>query len=656
MANKLELKSIKELLDYNFFIPDYQRGYRWTDQQVKDLLEDVTSFALKGKDEYEFYCIQPLAVKEMKSEEKERNNLPMNQTWYEVIDGQQRLTTILLILSVLQNNLKGYGIDSFYNLKYARQNDISSIIDDYEKNSELNFNTVDEYYITNALEVIKNWKKSQISDSIRALESAITSHLPDEVENDDADEDEDSDEFDDIENRNNNRDSLIRINHDKARNVRFIWYEADENEDPIKIFTRLNIGKIALTNSELIKALFLNRGNFTSTDNNHLLLRQQEISSEWDFIENTLQNEEFWLFLNQDMTSAPTRIDMIFNLIEKYNKLELTEKQLERIGDDEYKTFRYFYEYFTSKKSKVLKCWEKVRNYFYTFLEWYEDIEIFHYIGYLIQSKVTNLENLINKWDESEDKSSFTKGLKLEIKKYLERCPALDFQYKVDGSDKGKCKPILLFHNVQTAINQNKESKSGLKEIYYRFPFHLYKQEGWDVEHINSNTTNPESDSNTQQEWLVNIYLSADEETKNLISEYIKAEDQEIKNSIYSQIKSRFKYEDNWTQDEKNKLWNYALLDSSTNRSYGNAIFSAKRRVIIGKEQGKEIGIPQIIGQEIVVPEDREADSCFVPICTKHVFLKYYSPMSDNNNYWTKEVDAPRYLKDIENSIAELDQ
>ena len=227
MANKLELKSIKELLDYNFFIPDYQRGYRWTDQQVKDLLEDVTSFALKGKDEYEFYCIQPLAVKEMKSEEKERNNLPMNQTWYEVIDGQQRLTTILLILSVLQNNLKGYGIDSFYNLKYARQNEISSIIEDYEKNSELNFNTVDEYYITNALEVINNWKKSQIPDSIRALESAITSHLPDDLDNDDADEDED--EFDDNESKHKNGDSSIRINHDKARNVRFIWYEADEN-------------------------------------------------------------------------------------------------------------------------------------------------------------------------------------------------------------------------------------------------------------------------------------------------------------------------------------------------------------------------------------------------------------------------------------------
>ena len=50
------------------------------------------------------------------------------------------------------------------------------------------------------------------------------------------------------------------------KNVQFIWYESDD-ENPINVFTRLNIGKIPLTNSELIKALFLNKSNFEGNAN-----------------------------------------------------------------------------------------------------------------------------------------------------------------------------------------------------------------------------------------------------------------------------------------------------------------------------------------------------------------------------------------------------
>ena len=39
--NKIELKSVRELLGMKFFIPNYQRGYRWTEQQVLDLLNDI---------------------------------------------------------------------------------------------------------------------------------------------------------------------------------------------------------------------------------------------------------------------------------------------------------------------------------------------------------------------------------------------------------------------------------------------------------------------------------------------------------------------------------------------------------------------------------------------------------------------------------------
>lgn len=91
MSQNNELKSIKDLENYNFLIPNYQRGYRWSDREVDALLEDIWDFALKqdstnAKDS--FYCLQPIVVKQ-------------NGKQYNVIDGQQRLTTIFLIVKFL---------------------------------------------------------------------------------------------------------------------------------------------------------------------------------------------------------------------------------------------------------------------------------------------------------------------------------------------------------------------------------------------------------------------------------------------------------------------------------------------------------------------------------------------------------------------------
>ena len=99
--NKIELKSVSELLGMKFFIPSYQRGYRWTEQQVNDLLNDVNGFK-PTKDELGFeswYCLQPLVVARMKENDPrlDNENEDDKKDWYEVIDGQQRLTTIFII-------------------------------------------------------------------------------------------------------------------------------------------------------------------------------------------------------------------------------------------------------------------------------------------------------------------------------------------------------------------------------------------------------------------------------------------------------------------------------------------------------------------------------------------------------------------------------
>ena len=485
-GNKIELRSVAQLLNLNFFIPSYQRGYRWTTQQVEDLLGDIWDFSQQEHQEGEFYCVQPLVVRRMSKGEKEFNSLPLEDEWYEVIDGQQRLTTIYLILTF-------FGKNNLYQLKYQRGLDIKKFLKETFSNEKIDF-----YYLRKAYTSITNWFEKDKETKIDAFQRVLLDYTQNEEKK------------------------------NKANNIRFIWYESVD-EEPIKVFTRLNIGKISLTNAELIKALFLNRNNFTK-EGNAIRLRQQEIATEWDNIEYKLQNDEFWLFLNTIGDNRPTRIDFIFDLICERNILTLENEQIKSIGTDEYKTFRYFYQYFKQENADIAYCWRIVKKYFQTFQEWYDDVELYHYIGFLVENKPKNIIlTLVNEWEKNTNKQSFLIYLKREIKGIIENL--LDYKYNSEGNDKTKCKPLLLFHNIQTVINQNTIQKDKYKTAtFYKFPFHLYKIENWDVEHIHSSTDNPEDNEQTQREWLLNVYLSVEKELQEKIEKCLNKEPNEENN------------------------------------------------------------------------------------------------------------------------------
>lgn len=582
--NTIKETAVGKLLGMNFSIPGYQRGYRWTEQQVNDLLNDINEFEPENGS---WYCLQPLVV--MKKDEK-----------WEVIDGQQRLTTIYLILACL-------GVTDKYTIEYETREDSKEFLEKISEN-------IDFFYMHKAYETIEKFfdkKKNQ-------------EHFQEDF-----------------------KDKLLN-------NVKFIWYEIDEEENPVTVFTRLNMGKIPLTNAELIKALLLNRSNFGAGEgkNETLRLRQQEMASEWDTVEYTLQNDEFWLFLNQPGDNRPTRIDFIFDLICKQDALKVETKD---IGTDEYRTFRYFYKYFQTENADIVFCWKTVKKYFQIFQEWYNDLELYHYVGYLIEQGET-VDSLVKEWVSKKTREEFITGIKGKIKESLKNCLDLNKEYETQGNPKTQCRPLLLLHNIQIVINQNKQmenSKYGMA-TFYKFPFHLYKLERWDVEHINSNTTNPETDEETQKEWLVNFYLSADGKLQDKIKEFFRSENEEEKKSLFEDIKKEFPSEqEEWSSDEKNRIWNYTLLDSSTNRSYGNAIFSSKRRIIIGKDKGKQIPIPKLQDGQLVMSEEKDAPSAFVPPVTKHIFLKYYSSTVGDHNYWTKK-DAESYKKNILDALKEF--
>lgn len=631
----IDLKSIRRLLELNFFVPSYQRGYRWNTQQVEELLADVKDFYSDTTDSTSFYCLQPIVVREMSEDEVKEHQLKAENAgkWYEVIDGQQRLITILLILNVYKNALDSNDLPTkFYKLVFERESNLKNkSLDGIESLNDVDASSIDRLHVSEALMCIRKWKGEKHISAGNLCNAFL-----------------------DI-----NRDPNNPKN-DRAKNVRVIWYESTE-KDPIAVFTRLNIGKISLTDSELVKALILNRSNFSKNNNEEVLrLRQQEIASEWDVIETSLQDNSFWMFLHDENYDRPTRIDFIFDLIRQQNALQLGESEIAQVGTDRYQTFRYFYAYFRNKgKVDIEFCWGKVKQYFQAFCEWYDDSELYHYIGYLLVCSSLSLDNLVEEWENSANKLAFRKYLKAQVKSRIDKCPPLDYDYKTNGSDKGNCKPILLFHNIQTAINLNKNKEAKTTCMSYRFPFDAFKTEGWDVEHINSNTTNPEDDESTRREWILNVYMSLSEELQESVKNYFDSKEptEEQTKEVFDKVKSYISGLNNWTQQEKNRLWNYVLLDSRTNRSYGNAIFSAKRRVIIGKDSGKAVAVPHLKRDgTLELNKPLTGESCFVPPITKQVFLKYFSPIVGNNNYWDLQVDAPAYLEDIKRCIEQLNK
>ncbi len=647
----VELKSVADLSGKKFTVPLYQRGYRWEMQQVKDLLEDIAAFMVPDKDKKSFeagdsfYCLQPLAVKELVKDKKiflealpksdtedvlarTREVIDDNIRW-EVIDGQQRLTTVWIVLNFL-------GKSNPYVVEFARWKDeeLANIVNRLPNDSSND--TIDEYYIRCANEAIKSFFTDEKASN----------------------------------------DYKTRFYKTLQNKVQFIWYEVDE-EDPVKVFTRLNIGKIALTNSELIKALFLNRSNFAGDDSAKIRLRQIEIATRWDQIEATLQDDEFWMFFHEEGYDKPTRIDFIFDLMCECGNLDdLIEEKLlgskenkELLGNDGFRTFRYFNAYFNSVQAKnttkaagktlIEMCWEKVDEIFATFREWFEDLRLYHYVGFLVDQK-TEVVDIYNRWLKSNTKTDFLNAYLIPaITEKVEVCRDLDKQYEIEDErgkvvPKTQCRRLLLLHNLQTVINQNrKRSADGRSEVFYKFPFHLYKAEGWDIEHIDSNSTNEISDDESRVEFLANAYSAVSEDQQKAIAEFNPADGNfdKLKNNIEKELKLDSADENDLLDEtEKNKVWNFTLLDSHTNRSYGNAIFSAKRRIIIGKDKGKHIPVPRLKknkDQWIIEPgKEIDAPSSFIPPCTRQVFLKYYNTVVSSPNYWTKD-DAKAYRKDI---------
>jgi len=606
MSNLIE-KTIGELLEYQFFIPSYQRGYRWTEQQIDDLLSDIDAFIpkqIEKSDKKTWYSLQPVVVKKCDEITKTKNNL--QGTWYEIIDGQQRLTSIFLIIHYANEMWIGKQKTPEFKIKYETRNDSFEFlkdqkIDDNTDEAIINNENIDFHHITLTYNKIHKWVKEYKSKYGK--------------------------EFD-----NNDFQSKLKSNS------KVIWYEVSSEKDAIEIFTRINMGKIPLTNAELIKALFLNSSNFSNSDADKLKLKQLEIASEWDRIEYSLQNDDFCFFINKEKNNLSTRIESILNTIYVIAKNECIEVKfrnenniknkeqidkrkmdgyltvLEKYGHDEYATFRFFSEKFKIKNQKEIeKNWQEIKRLFQIIEEWFNDRELYHKVGFLItigeaiKTLIANAETIT--------KQEFKDYLDTRIAKKI-KCEDLHaIKY---GKDNGLIRNILLLHNIQTMLNNKNETS--------RFPFQRYKEEKWDLEHIHAIATEVKVKQENQKEWLKNNFIRTNQhkndEFNSTIEQLVTNDSQPIDDDGFKDII------DYVLGDEDNGIRNLCLLDRGTNRSYKNDSFKEKRRKIIINEK----------------------EGTFIPICTKNIFMKYYSKELIDLELWN-EADRELYIENINSTI-----
>lgn len=506
---KLETKLVGSI-EGDFFIPSYQRGYRWGTDEVNRLLDDVYANGTKN------YCLQPVVVRK----DGER---------YELIDGQQRLTTLYLIYRYMHNSSGGFLDEPKFSLKYEtreKSEDFLTSIDLSRKDENIDF-----WFICNAYETIEKWF---------------------------ADKDKKS--------------TLTNINKFFDENVKIIWYEVGENEDAIALFARLNIGKIPLTSAELVKAMFLSRDNNESMDKE----KQEEIALQWDTIEKELHNDSLWYFLtNRVNLNYQTRIDLILDLIA--NKPTNSK--------DKYYTFFFFDE--MKKNGSLDDIWKSIQHTFLILKDWYENHDLYHKIGYLIASGANTLMDIFE-LSQGKTKNEF----KAELDKYICNSIKINSNYAdlsyEKTTDYNRISRLLLLFNVESVCQIDGQTQ---RFPFNQFKYQNSGRVMWSLEHIHAQQSEGMQKQEQWKEWLKLHLDSVEAVDKNniaLIEEIQRALDKtKLERHEFESIQDKvievLSVQGN--TEYLHSIANLALLNTSDNAALNNSTFDVKRNSIVDMDK-----------------------------------------------------------------------
>jgi len=544
-----------------FFIPSYQRGYRWTSDEVTKLLDDI--WESQGAP----YSLQPIVVRSLGVDN------------WELVDGQQRLTTLWLILRFMQKGEIRYSLQ--YQTRPGSQTYLTQI------DAEQSTHNIDYFHLHQANTTIMTWFMNKMGAPCQQF-------LIDEI---------------------------FRF---LSTSVRIIWYEVPETEKTIPLFTRLNQGRIPLTDAELIKAVLLTQIEQEKKG------RESEVAAQWDGIERDLQRDEIWSFVAhqnaQKAHQSGTRIDLLLDA--------LARKPI--TGASQYHTFDVL-------QSKALKSslafWDEVVALHAQLLGWFEEPRWYNKIGFLVacgtsisailclaQGKKDNGDK-----DEPPTKSAFEAILNAHIRCLLTVSfnDDLDALRYKDASGYRKLQQVLLLFNV--AICQQ------------RFPFEKHVGETWSLEHIHAQNAQELNRTEHWDTWLQehrkalfaihsenntvvvnNLIIRIDAATAQLRSRQFGQEQfKELAGHVMLALN------DGVVEETDHSIANLALLSQDANAALSNAVFEVKRHKVLEMDKrGK-----------------------YIPAATRNVFLKYYSPAESLQSHFWSGADKIAYRQTIKDVL-----
>ncbi|MBZ9998533.1 MULTISPECIES: DUF262 domain-containing protein [unclassified Mesorhizobium] len=548
----LELKLVGDICG-RFLVAKYQRGYRWGKQEVGRLLNDI--WESNGV----AYNLQPIVVKRIGNEE------------WELVDGQQRLTTLYLIFHFMQREgLQNAG--PAYSIAYETRPGSQTYLQELDQaRSESN---IDFFHLHAAFQCIREW-----FDAHGARRQHVANKFYGYL-------------FD---------------------SVRVIWYDAPFDLDSPSLFTRLNVGRIPLTDAELVKALLLSRsrGGPGHAD------RTRELAAQWDGIERDLRQPDVWAFITDaDEDEYPTRISLLLDTLAGG---ALGPKR------PRFYTFDNLREKIEATSPQAV--WNQVVDLHATILGWFEDRNYYHKIGFLVAVGQSFGELVTLAANQS--KGNFVAILDSRICDTLDLSPSdvTALSYETD-THKEKCARLLLLMNVETVRR--------LKHSTERYSFREHRDSAWSLEHIHAQNAESLTKAEQWKEWLrlhrdaLTDLPSVDPERRRVIIGRIDAAgDQLDRNSFQELVRdvtAIFSPSDTNAQPSVHSVHsvtNLALLSGGDNSAIGNSVFEVKRRQIL----------------------DLDRNGAYIPLCTRQVFLKYYTDADAQQIHFWSVQDRESYLR-----------
>ena len=578
-----------------FNIPEYQRGYKWTVDNIIQLLEDLKGFKQNSSDE--FYCLQNITIT--------KTNIN-GHTCFNVIDGQQRLTTLFILISYIQRNMSNKVLSAESNiLRYSIREETdkflreSILTGDYWNDVEYKPATKDQYYIAEVAKAVAEWFNI------------------------------------------NNLEERTILDH-----LKLIVNKVESGEEET-VFASLNGGKVDLDGADLVRAILITRAakqKYPSLISEKTLhqIANNDINLNINIKVSSLGK------INEFRVKLGIELDMMNNWWSDRKVRSYFEQLLpNRISQN--KSFKYseypidllYYAFFEAYKDKLathgntdldlrifengidkdgeggndhLEFYKEVKEFHLTLVDWYNDDEIYNLLGYLMynyKSASVSFAMLWNEWKLTESKSDFKSKLKRIIREQL----ALAFARSDDSTDIAD-KLILLRKSITNIaenwyvkdfiirflplldlIPEKKTVGNSVRTIFKRLNPDYFKCNQEDKEHVRSQTRQIAEENMTEED-----RLALEEENRQGI----------------------------------NSIGNIVLLKASINRSYGNVELVTKM---------DRIAREHIMNDTYIRPH------------TLNVFLSKLQTLKDNgisedSVFWSEE-DIVKTVKAIDSSLTD---